>query len=245
MSLQTVRAREADPPVRQLSHELAESPRIGQVSLENLDLTRVGTECPWTLRSEAGRDLCAVGPLGPLALAIGRRFVRDSRVFSPCIVRRVRDSRDCPLTCALRALVHQCRGSAGVNAFASHWGCGPVWINCPYRLLGRVWRKLRGDGTVATVLVPLWRSSTWWGLLAPDGVHFCEEVVDWVWLPRGEQSLFVPGSGPGGKDVVPPDWPVMAVRVDFSPGGDRRRIPLHERCVQGGCDACRSHAWHR
>jgi hypothetical protein len=141
--------------------------------------------------------------------------------------------------------LHWCRGSAGVNAFASHWGCGPVWINCPYRLLGRVWRKLRGDGTVATVLVPLWRSSTWWGLLAPDGVHFSEEVVDWVWLPRGEHSLFVPGSGPGGKDVVPPDWPVMAVRVDFSPGGDLRRIPLHERCVQGGCDACRSHAWHR
>ncbi len=57
--------------------------------------------------------------------------------------------------------LHWCRGSAGVNDFASYWGCGPVWISCPYRLLDRVWRKLRGDGTVATVLVPLWRSSTW------------------------------------------------------------------------------------
>jgi len=45
----------------------------------------------------------------------------------------------------------------------------------------------------ATVLVPLWRSSTWWGLLAPYGVHFFEEVVDWVWLPRGEHNLFVLG----------------------------------------------------
>ena len=141
--------------------------------------------------------------------------------------------------------LHWCRGTAGVNAFAFHWGTGPVWVNGPYRLLGRVWRKLRHDGATATVLVPLWQSATWWGLLAPDGAHFSDEVVDWVWLPRGDSSLFVPGSGPGGKDVVPPDWPVMAVRVDFSAGGDLRRIPLRDRCVHGGCVACRSSTWHR
>ena len=36
------------------------------------------------------------------------------------------------------------------------------------------------DEAVATVEVPLWHSSTWWGLFAPDGVHFVEEVVDWI-----------------------------------------------------------------
>jgi hypothetical protein len=141
--------------------------------------------------------------------------------------------------------LHWCRGTAGVNAFAYFWGGELVWVNCPYRLLGRVWRKLKHDGATATVLVPLWESATWWGLVVPDGAHFSEEVVDWVWLPRDDPNLFVPGSAPGGQEIVPPDWPVMAVRVDFSAGGDRRRIPLRGRCIHGGCDACRCRSWHR
>ena len=41
--------------------------------------------------------------------------------------------------------------------------------------------------------------------MAPDGVHFSEELIDWVWLPRREHNLFVSCSDPGGKDVVSPD----------------------------------------
>jgi hypothetical protein len=141
--------------------------------------------------------------------------------------------------------LHLCHGTAGVNAFAFYRGIGFVWVNVPYRLLGRVWRKLRHDGATATVLAPLWQSATWWGLLAPDGVHFSYEVVDWMWLLWGDPSLFVPGSDPGGKDVVPPDSPVMVVRVDFSAGGDLRRIPLRDRCDHGGCVACLSSTRHR
>ena len=29
-----------------------------------------------------------------------------------------------------------------------------MWVNCPYRLLGRVWLRLKHDGATATVLVP-------------------------------------------------------------------------------------------
>ena len=147
--------------------------------------------------------------------------------------------------CAFFYSMQWCRGSAGVNAFAFHWGFGPILIQCPYRLLGRVWRKLRNDGAIATVLVPLWQLSTWWGLLAPNGVYFFEKVIDWVWLSRGERNLFVSSSSPGGKDVVLPDWSVMAIRVYFPSGADLHRISLHDRCVQGGCDACRSRSWHR
>ncbi len=52
--------------------------------------------------------------------------------------------------------LHLCRGSASANAIAFHWGTRLVWLNCPYRILGRVWRKKRNDGTVALVLVPSW-----------------------------------------------------------------------------------------
>ncbi len=79
----------------------------------------------------------------------------------------------------------------------------------------------------------------------PDAIHFAEAVVDWVWLPMMEPTLFVPEVGPAGRDGTTPDWLIMAVRVDFSVGTTLRRIPLRDRCVRGGCDACRSLKWHR
>jgi hypothetical protein len=140
--------------------------------------------------------------------------------------------------------LHWCRGSGGVQAFAYDWSGEVAWIHCPYRMVGRVWRKLQHDGVTATMLIPAWESATWWRLLVPDGVHFAEAVVDWVWLPRSDPDLFVPGTAPG-RTIEPPDWPVMAVRIDFSAGGDRRRIPLRDRCLRGGCSACGSRTWHR
>ncbi len=78
-------------------------------------------------------------------------------------------------------------------------------MNCPYMLLGRVRRKLKHDGATANVLVPLWESATWWGLVVQDGAPFSEEFVDWVWLPRDDPSLFVPREAPDDQDIVPPD----------------------------------------
>jgi hypothetical protein len=49
----------------------------------------------------------------------------------------------------------------------------------------------------------------------PDAAHFAEAVADWVWLPRADPNLFVPGTAPG-RVIEPPDWPIMAVRIDFS-----------------------------
>ncbi len=108
-----------------------------------------------------------------------------------------------------------------------------------------MWRKLQSDAAVATPFVPLWDSATSWTLLVPDVINFAEAVVDWVWLPMMEPTLFVPGVGPTERDVTPPDWAIMEVRVDFSAGAALRQISLRDRCVRGGCDACRSLKWHR
>jgi phytoene dehydrogenase-like protein len=88
------------------------------------------------------------------------------------------------------------------------------WINCPYSLIGKAWRTLRKQRGLATMLIPLWDSAPWWQLVCPDTNHLSEFVVDWVALPRGDPSLFVAGTAPG-RSVLPPDWPTMAVRVDF------------------------------
>ncbi len=98
---------------------------------------------------------------------------------------------------------------------------------------------------MATVIIPIWESSIWWGLVVLDAAHLACEVVDWVWLDRSDPDLFVPGSALGGRAVVPPDWPLLTVQVDFSEAGAHRRIPICDRCFTGGCRAYRSRSWHR
>ncbi len=50
---------------------------------------------------------------------------------------------------------HWCRGSAGCDAFAFDWSGKAAWVSYPYRMSRRVWRKLRHERVVATVIVPL------------------------------------------------------------------------------------------
>ena len=78
---------------------------------------------------------------------------------------------------------------------------------------------------MATIIAPFWESTTWWGLVVPNSAHLANEGVDWVWLDMSDPDLFVLGSAPGGRAVVPPVWPLLAVRVDFSEAGAHRRIP--------------------
>ena len=90
-------------------------------------------------------------------------------------------------------------------------------------MLGGVWRKLQSDATVATLLVLLWESATWWTLLVPDAIHLAEAVVDWVWLPRMEPTLFVPGSAPPEGTLPRPTcqlWQSKSIsRLEQPPAG--------------------------
>ena len=133
----------------------------------------------------------------------------------------------------------------GCDVFAFDWSGETARVSCPYRMIGRVWRKLRQERVVATVIVLFWESSAWWGLVVPGSAHIANEVVDWVGLDRSDPDLFVPGSAQGGRAAIPSDWSLRAVRVDFSETGAHRRIPLCDRCLKGGCGACRSRSWHR
>ncbi len=81
--------------------------------------------------------------------------------------------------------------------------------------------------------------------MVPDAAHLANEVVDWVWLDKSDPDLVVPGFTPSGRAVVPPEWPLLAILVDFSEAGAHRRIPLCDRCLEGGCRAYRVRSWHR
>ena len=141
--------------------------------------------------------------------------------------------------------LHWCRGTSGVNGFVFDWSLDNSWIHAPFRLIGKIWRKHSDQGAIATIIVPLWTSATWWHLVAPDAIHLSKHVIDWTWLPRNDPTLFVPGQTPGGRIIYPPDWQVMALRVDFSSNQSNCVLPKRERCIQEGCYACSSNTWRR
>ena len=186
---------------------------------------------------------------------ISKLLIPDDWMLNPRYFEWL-DARWGPHTCDLFASsrnalcrrffsLHWCPGTAGVNAFAYDWSMENPWINAPFRLIGRVWRTLASLQASATLVAPFWQSATWWRLLAPDASHLSEFVVDWVWLPREDPSLFLPGAGSGNsRPVAPPNWHVLAVRLDFSP---QRGPPLsrRDRCLHEGCRSCASRSWHR
>jgi len=94
------------------------------------------------------------------------------------------------------------------------------------------------------MLITLWESAPWWQLVCPCACHFVECVVDWIWLPKDDTSLFVAGTAPG-RAVLPPDWQFMAARIDFSRGSTAGTLGNRERCIRGGCPACGTLSWSK
>jgi hypothetical protein len=80
------------------------------------------------------------------------------------------------------------------------------------------------------MIIPLWESAPWWQLVCPNTEHFSNNVVDWVWLPRNDPTLFEAGTDPGWS-ILPPDWPTMTDRVDFAEPRSSPLLNKRSRCV--------------
>jgi hypothetical protein len=141
--------------------------------------------------------------------------------------------------------IHWCRDMSGVDCSGFDWSDENCWIHPPFRIIGKVWRKLMKHGSKATIIIPLWTSSTWWHLIAPDSVHLSNYVVDWLWISRNDPYVFVPGSAPDGRIIPAPHWQLMALRVDFSHESAGFQLSNRNRCVQEGCHSCSSNTWRR
>jgi hypothetical protein len=57
--------------------------------------------------------------------------------------------------------IHWCRGTSKVNDFGLVWSFDSCWVHAPFRIIGKNWRKLKEQGSIATIIVPLWTLATW------------------------------------------------------------------------------------
>ena len=133
-----------------------------------------------------------------------------------------------------------CPGTSGVDAFLQDWSSHNLWLNPPFKLIGKVLRKLRADAARATLIVPAWPNSHWWPCLCPDGKHLLPEVSDWIDLPLSD-DLFLPGFLGSRSGIRRPNYRIFALRLDF-----RSTAPITHisRCTSssGSCPACRAAA---
>ena len=82
--------------------------------------------------------------------------------------------------------------SSAVDAFSLQWSGFNGWYVPPVCLVSKVLQYMQQCKAYGTVIVPLWRSASFWPLLCPSGKDFIPNVVSYVYLPT-EKSFYTPG----------------------------------------------------
>ena len=162
--------------------------------------SKIRESCDWQLEPELFRQL-------------------DAR-WGPHTVDRFASDRN-KLLSRFNALFY-CPGAEAVDCFTQEWAGENNWCNPPFALIGRLWRFLEEQRAVATVTVPVWPSAVWWPLLCPALGRWSPAVVGTRALPGARELL---RSGPESGNQVgagAPKWRVMALRVSFTSGWERR-----------------------
>ena len=83
----------------------------------------------------------------------------------------------------------KCPKSAGIDAFSQDWTSDRVWIAPPIGLLAKTILRLQNDKVEGTLVLPKWKSSSFWPLLLAENGSFKSFVVDYVEYEK-PQGLF-------------------------------------------------------
>ena len=76
-----------------------------------------------------------------------------------------------------------------VDAFTQDWSSQNNWVVPPVKLIVRVIKHFKECRASGTLLVPFWRSSIFWPILCPDGVHIASFVHDYRLFPYGNNVI--------------------------------------------------------
>lgn len=105
---------------------------------------------------------------------------------------------------------------SGIDAFTESWQnvCG--WLSPPIYLVCRVLAKMSEDEIKGALVVPMWKSASFWPMLCSDGSNSNCFVKGVVYLPtlkdfyvcgKSYESMF------GNVDL---DFPMLCLKIDFS-----------------------------
>ena len=127
--------------------------------------------------------------------------------------------------------------AAGMDAFSQSWGNLHLWLCPPVSLIANTIKFFAASSNASGVLcVPVWRTSPFWLVLLPDGVHFCNLVANF--------SLFNPKYLTGGAVKSKmfrgiPKWETLAVFLDSEVDNPLEANFSPRFCMRNGCDFCR------
>ncbi|XP_071129462.1 uncharacterized protein [Mytilus edulis] len=107
--------------------------------------------------------------------------------------------------------------SMGIDAFTINWQGANGWFVPPVCLVSKVISYMRQCFAHGTLVLPLWKSASFWPMLCPTGEGFIKEVKGCIDLPTNKKFYT---SGKGNKSVfgnIDLPFRVLALRLDFEP----------------------------
>ena len=108
--------------------------------------------------------------------------------------------------------------SSGIDAFTADWFGLNGYFFPPVFLIARVLNYMRQCLAFGTLIVPVWKSASFWPALCPNGDKFIKEVIDFAYLPISRDH-YVPGKSKnsllGNSDLT---FKIVALRIDYRNG---------------------------
>ena len=80
-----------------------------------------------------------------------------------------------------------CPGTEGVNAFSNSWINENNLLVPPVKLIPKVLKHLNHEGVVGTLVIPVWKSASFWSLLTGD--QFSWMIKDSIVIDKGVDAL--------------------------------------------------------
>ena len=103
----------------------------------------------------------------------------------------------------------------GVDAFTENWGnCNGLFVP-PVNLVSRVLMHMSICQAYGVLVVPLWRSSSFWPMLCLEDGSFIHSVKDMIDLPRHKSSHIPCKSGRGIFGNNDLKFRMLALKIDF------------------------------
>ena len=131
-----------------------------------------------------------------------------------------------------------CPGLSAIDAFTANWADDMNWWVPPFNLVGRILRHAEICHAVGSLVVPAWKSASFWPLLCLDGSRLAPFIHQWLYIPF-QPTMFITGkSGHNIGDALTLDSVILCLYLDFSSPPRAYPNGFCTRDFTGACTIC-------